>query len=368
MQLTKTKPSFKKGILYSLACLLCSSFSVCLSPIAYADNADLQAPAGIDVTAEVGSPVNDQIVIPINNQRHAAPRRPMLRFTDATLKQAQPAVVTAPEPKQLPIFLGHGSMLSTSFLKSIPYIKGQARHPLPRNLQYLLASSNSGLRIHLIDGVADPYYQVITSQSDATASKIQLRINHHTLQIEANNLLGLRSKQPAELILAVSQLNGMSILGHTALRADNIDQTLLAVYANTDWPVILRGDMAPGYIKDAGHGLLSLRWLKASQLNLSAHNNSQIQLDGKAKFLRATLYQNSYLNGRYLTVDNSYIHATGSSTATVSAANNLHAFAYDHSNILYYQIPEHMSKVTSGAGNILQMVGYDSANNLIEAQ
>lgn len=231
-----------------------------------------------------------------------------------------------------------------------------SKQPLPDNIRFLLASGNSGIKVYLEDGAAHPFYQIRTPKVSGNALVPNIFMKGNKLVIISALKSHIKRKVIIpEVIIAVKSLQGISIKGKVSFKASNLGDDVRGLYADSPWPVYLSGKFAPSYIADRGHGLLSLRWVDGSDLNVSASNNTRMELDGKATFLRASAYNHSFIDGRYLMVKNCYVHSVDHSLVTLHVAGTLHGFAYNHSQVLYYKIPKHISRVTRNSGNILQM-------------
>lgn len=231
-----------------------------------------------------------------------------------------------------------------------------SKQPLPDNIRFLLAHADSGIKVYLVDGVLHPFYQIRMPAGSGKAPIPNVFVKKDKLHIISSAYLPVTTKAVPQIIIAVRQLKGLSILGDVTLQASNLGKELTALYVNSPWTVNLYGDVAPGYIVDRGHGLLTLRWLNVGELNLSALGNSRIELNGKADFLRASVSDHGFLDGRYLQVKDCYVHSTDHSLVTLHVSDTLHGFAYNHSQVLYYSKPRHISRVTRNSGNILQMI------------
>ena len=334
--------------LVSLTCVLCL---LCTSSVLAEDISQVQAVAGIsgEVKQRVASTYTETGQADKSARDFAASgRHHRGSAVHATAEDM------FPRPKSLPVFLGHAMPLANHMGKLQGRISTHS-HYLPSKAAFLLASSTSGLIIHLVDGVTSPFYKLVLPKGHAHhIPNLQVKIKNNIISIIANNDTSYYSHHPVEMIVAINQLRGISILGLTSLHADAMSHELAALYVNSSWPVILHGVMAPDYILDRGHGVLALRWLEVGTLNVAALGDSQIELDGVANVLRASLSQHSQLNGRYLHVNNCYVHAADNSTARLWVDDTLHAFAYDKSNVMYYNIPRHLSRVTDQSGNVLQ--------------
>ena len=92
--------------------------------------------------------------------------------------------------------------------------------------------------------------------------------------------------------------------------------------------------------------------VKTDALDLKASGASKIIINGEARDLRAEASGASGIDAEMLKVENASVEATGASSATISAANELKAEATGASSIYYTGNPRNVVPKSSGASSV----------------
>ncbi len=92
--------------------------------------------------------------------------------------------------------------------------------------------------------------------------------------------------------------------------------------------------------------------VKTDSLELGASGASKIKIDGEAKELKSDASGASGIDAEGLTVENADVQASGASSSTFSATNELKADASGASTIYYTGEPKNLNQKSSGASSI----------------
>ncbi len=103
---------------------------------------------------------------------------------------------------------------------------------------------------------------------------------------------------------------------------------------------------------DAGKNDLQIVFAGITALQLQASGASKIKIDGEAKTLETNSSGASGIDAENLVADNAKAEASGASSVTVNAVNNVEAIASGASTVTYAGNPKNITQNSSGASTI----------------
>jgi hypothetical protein len=184
---------------------------------------------------------------------------------------------------------------------------------------------------------------------DKTSNSVRSHVDHHSLFISNDG-------KPTQITLAIKSFS--------SLRADNgatitskrfNDPTQLNVSASNNSAIELKGTFNLNHITQHSTRPIMVEWVKSRSVAIDSHASGRITLAGISDNITAKLHNHSQLDAEYLRANTALIKTSEFATAKVTALNNLRAFAHGHSNIYYYTQPKYITRVATDAANILQL-------------
>lgn len=203
---------------------------------------------------------------------------------------------------------------------------------------------NIKLIIHQVHGRKDNV--VVAPKS------IRVKVRQHALLIR--ELYPTPNREPAVVKVRLNQLNKLSTYGLTSV-VGRVNSEHLNIRAENHSAIHLNGLIALRELVTDGRAKVNITDLNSQKLAVVARGDSKVHLSGRAINMVARLRQYAKLNAQELKVKKVLVQAKGFSRAMVFPVDSLRAFATHRSNIYYLKKPKHISRNTSGSGNILQI-------------
>lgn len=192
-----------------------------------------------------------------------------------------------------------------------------------------------------------------TAVTSHHSNQVSIKIRHHTLYIRS--LKSALPRRKASIVkVRMYRLNKLDVYGRASVTAKNIKSDGLYLRADTIHPITLDGILIVDRIINYGPSKIKIRWVKGKAISIRSMAG-RITLAGNVAELRAKLRNHAVLDAQYLRTQHALIQAKDYATAKIQPVQSLRAFASDNSNVYFYKNPEHISRNTSGSGNILQL-------------
>lgn len=178
---------------------------------------------------------------------------------------------------------------------------------------------------------------------------VKVKVRDRTLYISSN-------KKSAKITIAIKSLADIHTYNHASITSKQFNNhSEMNIEADNFSSIKLAGNFTINHITQKSIRPINVAWVKSHELSIDGYNSGRVTLSGSANHLYAKLHNNSQLNAEYLRAQNVTIKTNEYATAKVTAINLLSAFAHDNSNIYYYKQPKNITRVSTGAANILQL-------------
>jgi len=209
--------------------------------------------------------------------------------------------------------------------------------------------ANGNLSITLNPGNAR--YQVVKNPNQqyvsATVKGRQLYLNEVTVPHH--------QPQRVHVTVRMNQLHTIDTTGKVSIKAKNIRASHLHIHASGQSHVNLAGNMDVRQINASQNAHVFLRWVNSKQLQIHESGRAYTKISGVANQVQAKVKNASILNATYLRTQHMWAQTQNSARISTLPINSLRAFASDQSNIYFYKMPAHLTRLSTGSGNILQL-------------
>lgn len=202
-------------------------------------------------------------------------------------------------------------------------------------------------KANIVDQVLYVGKEISSINTNADTKKTNINNNQEEMITSLHNVSG-KITTPA--------LKNITVHDNAKIRTENFKScNPLTITAKDNGTINFAGKFNIDKIMQSGNGPISINWINSHRLFVSSNNNGPIHLAGSANDLviKATSY--ALINTRYLRAKQTSVVAADKAEVTVTATNELRAYAVDNSNVYYHKKPPQLTVVTNNAGNVLQL-------------
>ena len=160
---------------------------------------------------------------------------------------------------------------------------------------------------------------------------------------------------PINITVYMNRLTALSAFGGTNVFGNRIRASYLVINANTNGTITLNGSIQLREATIAGPTQLNLSWVYGNTIELYENDTAYMNISGNVNMARIKMFNQSYLNARYLRTNHTWIQTKNFAQAQVIAANSVQAYPENLSNVYYYKTPVVINRINSQSGNTLQL-------------
>lgn len=124
---------------------------------------------------------------------------------------------------------------------------------------------------------------------------------------------------------------------------------------NTASTIKLSGVYTIAHLNFSGSGSLQLYWVKNSNLTVTSYGSGRLALAGVVKILNVAAHDTSHVDLRYLRARKIFVKSYENAAVDVYPLEDLHAVAFNNSNIYYYHKPVFLAGFMKQDGTVLPM-------------
>jgi hypothetical protein len=192
---------------------------------------------------------------------------------------------------------------------------------------------------------------VSTSLSPEASTSLHISAQNQTLFITSQ----ISQDQPTPVIsVSMSQpLRNLRASGSANIQAQNCGNPDLVVTAKDTANIRLTGSNTLNTLQNDGMNTIAVENISGKNLVLGGKNNGKIIVSGKVDEMDAKLEGATLLDARRLQTRSAHILTRNNAAAYVYATEVLYGFAYNNSNIYYYETPRRVMKEPRASGNVL---------------
>lgn len=183
-----------------------------------------------------------------------------------------------------------------------------------------------------------------------------------TMAVE-NQVLIIRAPEGSKKFLlkvgTAQPLTAIDASGSANVWGKDIHSNGLNITADGNSVVYLRGKhIAVNNIQTTSNNTMDIANIDSNYLNLEDHGNGRTTLVGKTNVFNANVTHNAKVDARKLRTNDLRVQTHNESLAHVFPVTAMYAFAYDDSNIYYYNLPSTTAMAsTAESGNVLEIRG-----------
>jgi len=199
------------------------------------------------------------------------------------------------------------------------------------------------------------------------AEQVDTSVQNHTLIIDAHP----QQFKPTPIFITINMnrpLTNLLARGSANVRGEYCGNPNLVITAKDSASVYLQGINAVHAIQNDSINPMVINGIQGKHLLLRSSRNGKIILSGKTEELDAQLEGSVMLDARSLQARSAHILTYDNTAAYVCVTEVLYGFAYDNSNIYYYETPQRVVKDTHASGNVLKAGSADGPSAMRAAR
>jgi len=226
-----------------------------------------------------------------------------------------------------------------SYIKSNEFIT--KNHTLPSFNSIVVTGYAS---IELINGPCGTKISGLRKQSDPHQFAIQDQVLYVSAPASTAN---------ANIAIPASRIKNLTVTDNATVTSKNLKTAGLNIAAHNNGTINLEGQLAINKITQTGNGRINIEWIDSNRLFIDSNSSGPLYLAGTVTHMVAKLTGNADLDARYLRAKKASILTTDHARADIVVLDTLNAFAIDNSSIYYYKRPKNLTPLTKDSGNVL---------------
>ncbi len=175
----------------------------------------------------------------------------------------------------------------------------------------------------------------------------------HVSTVQASKSNNSTDYAPIKMTITAPAFHYLQANGQVTINGKNINTNSLILKALGQSSVDLNGQINIKSLTATNLANVNLAWVNSPKLILNADSAAQIKLAGVCDQLDAHLSAQAVANAQFLRTKNAWIQAKNNSVMKITPLDSLRGFAYNSSNIFYYQAPKFITRESKQSANIL---------------